>query len=421
MAPTYTYPTNTQVAQTSIDYTSDPYRRRKVAPLMATPYLRYRAFYVPGNADVLLSPPFWTFWSRWKGNIVNVSMDSLLKSTGFLADDPIYGPLCPVTPYNSMSVVQNELLSQIKKQTLNLAVSVAEGKQTLSFLANTTRRLALAAEALRKRDYAAFRRSVMDQGTAKPPTRMRIGGDGKLRPDAPQRPNLKRPRDRLPETDSQFHTRTASENWLAYQYAVMPLLYDIHGAAEYIAEIIHRDPPPVYMAKTSFSDNIGKEFTTASSAQNVSVSWTAIGEVRHTSALFFRVDDAALRQAARNGITNPASVLWEKTKFSFLIDWLIPVGEFLSGWDAPLGCTLIDGYATTHLQCTLTGTPTAQFLKSTILSPTTPSELLYDGWVRKTVKVFPYPSPRVKNPFSTDHLATAVALVRVLCGKPRVP
>lgn len=45
------------------------------------------------------------------------------------------------------------------------------------------------------------------------------------------------------------------------------------------------------------------------------------------------------------GFTNPASIAWELVPFSFVVDWFIPVGNFLSQWTDFVGLSL--GNATT--------------------------------------------------------------------------
>jgi hypothetical protein len=49
------------------------------------------------------------------------------------------------------------------------------------------------------------------------------------------------------------------------------------------------------------------------------------------------IRDASLKQLSQLGITNPALLVWELIPYSFVIDWLIPVGDFLSSLDALVG------------------------------------------------------------------------------------
>lgn len=46
------------------------------------------------------------------------------------------------------------------------------------------------------------------------------------------------------------------------------------------------------------------------------------------------------------GFTNPMSVAWEVVPFSFVVDWFINVGDFLSSYNEFAGLNLVDGYTT---------------------------------------------------------------------------
>jgi len=118
---------------------------------------------------------------------------------------------------------------------------------------------------------------------------------------------------------------------------------------------------------------------------------------------------------AQMGFTNPALIAWELTPWSFVIDWFLPVGNFISSLDATLGLVFVDGYKSTrvtknshshawwdpgiknvsyHWEGSVIGSNSEEtFLRSTLTS---------------------FPSPRLpsfKNPFSSQHLLNAVALL----------
>lgn len=48
-------------------------------------------------------------------------------------------------------------------------------------------------------------------------------------------------------------------------------------------------------------------------------------------------DLESLTSASRMGITNPLYVVWDSIPLSFVADWVIPVGQYLNGFDALLG------------------------------------------------------------------------------------
>jgi hypothetical protein len=48
------------------------------------------------------------------------------------------------------------------------------------------------------------------------------------------------------------------------------------------------------------------------------------------------------------GLTNPASMAWAALPYSFVVDWLLPVGTMLGALSAPVGLKFQTGYTTTR-------------------------------------------------------------------------
>lgn len=66
----------------------------------------------------------------------------------------------------------------------------------------------------------------------------------------------------------------------------------------------------------------------------------------------FTVRNSSVKSLVQLGLTNPAEVAWEVVPFSFVIDWFIPVGNFLSSLDSLVGVqdlTVCRGYKTTSV------------------------------------------------------------------------
>jgi len=58
------------------------------------------------------------------------------------------------------------------------------------------------------------------------------------------------------------------------------------------------------------------------------------------------VSNPNLYLANKLGFVNPAVIAWELVPFSFVIDWFVPVGNFLSQWTDFVGLSLQNGYTT---------------------------------------------------------------------------
>lgn len=108
--------------------------------------------------------------------------------------------------------------------------------------------------------------------------------------------------------------------WLAMQYGWLPTLSDIFAAAE----AYHALTAPV--RHTKFRVRVVKtaDFNGSQSKSN----YTCKSVVKRTKVLSYRLSEQ-LSQSRSLGLTDPASVLWENTPFTFVFDWFLPIGTYL--------------------------------------------------------------------------------------------
>lgn len=128
-----------------------------------------------------------------------------------------------------------------------------------------------------------------------------------------------------------------------------------------------------------------------------------------------------LTSASRMGITNPLYVLWDSIPLSFVADWVIPVGQYLNGFDALLGMK----FKGTHI-----GTiDRSQVVKSWLdpgdvdytISGNPKIKVLLEKSFKRTL-VDQYPSlPDIRNPLSglAWKAATVAALLASAVREPQ--
>jgi hypothetical protein len=218
-------------------------------------------------------------------------------------------------------------------------------------------------------------------------------------------------------------TKPLADNWLAVQYGWKPLLQDIDGSMRSLAELVQANS---FVAKTVRSSasysTVVKQALRHSSGVQVGEEITKI-DSKTKFAMRYRLASPTTAFLAQTGFTNPVNLAWEVLPFSFVFDWLLPVGpylESLSSWD---GLEFIDGY---QVQFTRQST-----LKSLAYSGSPVfawvNEQYFGGWQRETVKLdrtvlstFPSMSfPELKSPFDSKgvHFANALALIRSITSK----
>lgn len=180
--------------------------------------------------------------------------------------------------------------------TFNAPVFVGELGETVDMLADNVRRLANAGRAVRKGDIVGAAKAL---GVNAP--------RGGRRHKKQRGDNVQSPLD------------NASGRWLELRYGWRPLIKDIYSLADTIAK--SQEPRKVRIRLSESSP----EFKPKSN----SGLYTAEGSGRKGVQLIAYIDEILPTLGDRMGLHDPASVMWELLPFSFVADWLYPVGNWL--------------------------------------------------------------------------------------------
>jgi len=200
---------------------------------------------------------------------------------------------------------QTKLRLAVKDQKTNLAQSLAEYPQAQRMFADNATTIAKTLRSLRKGDI----KGVFD--------------------------TLGLPRKKLPGT--------ISNRWLELQYGWKPLLMDLHGAVEELQSALQRPRTRRIKVRVSESDEREVQSGYIPHLQRY-------GKIKAYAKTTAKVT-AYLQQeslaASRLGFTNPVNLAWELLPYSFVIDWFIPIGDWLNSLDAAIGLISITGTVTT--------------------------------------------------------------------------
>ncbi len=194
-------------------------------------------------------------------------------------------------------------LVKVADVKVNLAVAYAEAHKTSALIFDTAHRIDKA--------YRAFRK-----------------GD------------LKGVAENLNITPKKLH-----KSWLEYKYGWMPLLMDVRGSAEFFAQqVMTRKPRFTVTASDSvtqtdsFVRNNGK-------LGGAGADWLShnvlIRQGTTKVKLECELSDPHYSELQQLGLTNPLLVAWELVPYSFVFDWFIQVGDYLTALSAFHGVTLI--------------------------------------------------------------------------------
>jgi len=215
---------------------------------------------------------------------------------------PLWGASFQSKRNAQLNAVIVKALVKMADAKVNVAVAYAEASKTSDLILDTARRV--------DRAYRAFRK-------------------GDLRGVA-QNLNI---------TPKRLH-----KSWLEYKYGWMPLLMDVKGAAEFFAQQhVIRPTRFTVSASESFLENVTVSgFTTFIGIPGSVHPYTGFTSVNCETKvkIWCELTSPHLSAMQQLGLTNPALVAWELVPFSFVFDWFIQVGDWLTAMTAQQGVTI---------------------------------------------------------------------------------
>jgi hypothetical protein len=195
--------------------------------------------------------------------------------------------------------------------------------------------------------------------------------------------------------------------WLEISYGWLPLLSDAEEGAQFLA---HQLNVPL---QTTFRTSVRKE-----SRLTRITNWQAYGGLYTATGKSTRTHRRSLIAKIREkdnipkllGLTSLESVAWELTPWSFVVDWFIPIGDWLTARGHAQG--LIGTFITSDKRTGIAHTPEGNFSLNQY-TWTSPSykRVLFDRTISYVLKV---PMPTMKplaKAASWRHCANAVALL----------
>ena len=193
-------------------------------------------------------------------------------------------------------------------------------------------------------------------------------------------------------------------------YGVNPLLADIQGACEALANY-QRQEGNTFQVRTK---KVHQGSVKVSEAVNYASSAFSVIPFKADNRILLRYNLSCpiLARLSSLGLVNPLEIAWERVPYSFVVDWLLPIGNWLSALSGSFGFTFIHGYKSTF--CTfeergLTSVvplfPNGRY--SADLRVTTD----FGYFRRSKYSSSPVPGLYIKSPVSAHHIAEALSLL----------
>lgn len=406
-------------------------RRGSVEPITqwrrATPYTR---IVMSGDHTPKFS---WTNRTL-SGSTVEYEIQNPFQGLGFImSDGGKFSGYRVNVDTNLLERSKAEAYQALLDQKINLGQAAAELAETLGWFASIVARLVYALKVVKdalKGRYSRFKAHQKLWGNPNrlyPNTRIRnnrwrdVKGDPKAvryrqeqhrhwwnseAYDRWYRREQRRYKKRRPSP-----SRWGANAWLEYQYALMPLIYDVYGAAALLSEGLRSDML-LFSVRRTFTGQCdsGRFLSSNAGAYNTS------GSVKESARTVFtgRYRTSHLGAMTELGLNNPWAIAWELVPFSFVVDWILPIDKILSSITAPLGVTFVDGYTSKLISGKVTGWLYNSGSGYRISGDLPKANVKILGFERITYPSWPWVMPYLKSPFNINHVATALALLRQL-------
>lgn len=211
---------------------------------------------------------------------------------------------------------------------------------------------------------------------------------------------------RFAQAAREFGVKTHKDRsglWLEYQYGWRPLISDLQNAVDAYNQGTLTNKKPVFHCTRMIQYPVPKP-----PIGRPVFSVTGGGTISVFTRMDWVVSDSHWDQLKQIGYSDPLTIGWELLPFSFVVDWLVPVGTFLEALQAHVGLTYKGGSSTGRVAYKYR---VQLSVVNDYVSGTRPTTLLDNGAIERRPITSTMPAIYVKWPLSSaNRAANAVAL-----------
>ncbi len=218
-------------------------------------------------------------------------------------------------------------------------------------------------------------------------------------------------------------TRGAAQTYLEYVYGLKPLMSDVKGVVD-LAIASGAKTLLLYGDGYSYQQGqLNNVSYTDFSAQAITGLTSSDERAKAHCKIWGRIDPncPGLRSLNQLGLINPLSLAWELVPFSFVVDWVLPIGPCLQALTAPAGLIFVDGSQSIRSNITATFDH-HQYSWDALASTNNFADgtFRYEGYSRSVLTGWPLPGvwvnehPFANNDRSLKALALAITNLRFL-------
>lgn len=292
-----------------------------------------------------------------------------------------------VQPEPNINNLRMKILNNIRSEVFDVAMVLAEAKSTADTVSNGLMRIARSMDMVKRRKPESFYYLM----------------NGRRR-------DHRRPTDKF--------LRETAGSFLEWKYGVMPTVYDIQGACKGLdmneaGSLFSHPPLLVARSKDILTGNAKRKFflyTADGDGSNVDL--TVDYYTERKARCDYRVSGEGLRGLNRYGLGlgTIATVAFDKTPFSFVLNMAIPIADLIKAWTALAGVEVVGYCETTYRKAQVRDQSYTENVRNGPVTLTVKGCPERVGFQRVAYSSPPMPLPYVRNPIKVGNLATVLAL-----------
>lgn len=317
----------------------------------------------------------------------------------------------PVTPDitcdDPVPLVNKRMLESLNTANADTLTTLAELNRTSSMVTSAASSIANALRQLRRGQLSGAMSSLGVLVSGRQNNRYKKRFD-----EARSRP--REPNGRDPVQDLVANT------WLNYSYGWKPLLGDVYSHCEALANALVDHNNVVRVMRKSAATH-GEKINVVRYGGKVTLVMSKIQKIDRTAnmVLYYSKADNPLNPLLHFGIQNPLTVAWEVVPFSFVVDWFLPVGEYLSSLTATAGLNFVKGTVSERTTISVVadvqpGPTIPNGSPQTFQSISGGGKYTYKSfeYIRTIMNTFPSPQlPQLRDPRSLTRALSAISLL----------
>lgn len=204
--------------------------------------------------------------------------------------------------------------------------------------------------------------------------------------------------------------RSVPSAWLGVNLAVLPAISTLSNVMDALNNPANARP---IIRRIKFSKTEEFDDTTFYDQWGVKMTGHYLSRVKQWVKAFVELSPSKSLWADNFTVGNPAEWAWEATTLSFVVDWFIPIGNYLSNLDAYSGITGIWGTASNRTRTAVSGAkrPVDKYVETT-------GSILYTKYSRAAFTSPPALTiPKWDPHESVKKLTTALSLLATMTGR----